>query len=319
MRWPTMVGFHLFLSRCDYTLQFYLTVDNDWFHDMLDSFIIRYLVLFQVSHHPPMSAGHAENEHFTYDITSKLKTKLLGNSVDVYPVGRTRVTLKKDGVVLDLVPPLTKVNHLIFGRTWVDSAGEMVMTNLTTGDKVVLSGRYEVDAYVYNAAEEPKIMMTGKWNEKISYQPCDAEGEALPGTELKEVWHLADVPKNDKFQYTHFAHKINSFDTAPAKLLASDSRLRPDRYALEHGDLSKAGAEKHSLEERQRARSLLQDGFDLTVEITSTPWGEIEIYQYNNKYTEHQNKAESSSSASSETDLKSIEFNPWQYGNLFIL
>jgi hypothetical protein len=42
----------------------------------------------QVSHHPPMSAGHAENEHFTHDVTSKLKTKFLGNSVDVYPVGR---------------------------------------------------------------------------------------------------------------------------------------------------------------------------------------------------------------------------------------
>ena len=35
-----------------------------------------------------MSSGHAENEHFTYDITSKLRTKFLGNSVDVYPVGR---------------------------------------------------------------------------------------------------------------------------------------------------------------------------------------------------------------------------------------
>jgi len=35
-----------------------------------------------------MSAGHAENEHFTYDCTSKLKTKFLGNSIDVYPVGR---------------------------------------------------------------------------------------------------------------------------------------------------------------------------------------------------------------------------------------
>ncbi|KAG7538548.1 Oxysterol-binding protein superfamily [Arabidopsis suecica] len=288
----------------------------------------------QVSHHPPMSAGHAENEHFIYDITSKLKTKLLGNSVDVYPVGRTRVTLKKDGVVLDLVPPLTKIHNLIFGRTWVDSPGEMVMTNLTTGDKVVLyfqpcgwfgSGRYEVDGYVYSAAEEPKIMMTGKWNEKMSYQPCDAEGEPLPGTELKEVWHLADVPKNDKFQYTHFAHKINSFDTAPAKLLASDSRIRPDRYALEQGDLSKAGAEKHSLEERQRAEKRTRETkgqkftprwFDLTDEITPTPWGDIEVYLYNGKYTEHRETSESSSSASNETDLKSIEFNPWQYGNI---
>ncbi|KHG07774.1 Oxysterol-binding protein-related protein 3C [Gossypium arboreum] len=122
-----------------------------------------------VSHHPPMSAGLAENEHFTYDITSKLKTKFLGNSLEVYPVGihpvgRTCVTLKRDGVVLDLVPPPTKVNNLIFGRTRVDSPREMIMTNLTTGDKVVLyfqpcgwfgSGRYEVDGYVYDAAEEP--------------------------------------------------------------------------------------------------------------------------------------------------------------------
>jgi hypothetical protein len=44
-----------------------------------------------------------------------------------------------------------------------------------------------VDGYVYNAAEEPKILMTGKWNQSMSYQPCDMEGEPLPGTELKEV------------------------------------------------------------------------------------------------------------------------------------
>lgn len=40
-----------------------------------------------------MSAGHAENEHFTYDVTSKLKTKLLGNSVDVYPLGRSVLSI----------------------------------------------------------------------------------------------------------------------------------------------------------------------------------------------------------------------------------
>lgn len=43
---------------------------------------------FQVSHHPPVSAAHAENEHFSYDVTSKVKTKFLGNSVEVYPLGR---------------------------------------------------------------------------------------------------------------------------------------------------------------------------------------------------------------------------------------
>ncbi|PSR86717.1 Oxysterol-binding protein-related protein like [Actinidia chinensis var. chinensis] len=288
----------------------------------------------QVCHHPPMSAGHAENDHFTYGVTSKLKTKFLGNSLDIYPVGRTRVTLKRDGVVLDLVPPPTKVNNLIFGRTWVDSPGEMVMSNLTTGDKVVLyfqpcgwfgAGRYEVDGYVYNAAEEPKILMTGKWNESMSYQLCDMEGEPLPGTELKEVWRVAAVPESDKFQYTHFAHKINSFETAPKKLLASDSRLRPDRYALEKGDLLKAGSEKSSLEERQRAEKRHREDkghqftpkwFDLTEEITPTPWGDLEIYQYNGKYTEHRAALDGSSASTDADDVRSTEFNPWQYDNL---
>jgi len=40
---------------------------------------------------------------------------------------------------------------------------------------------------VYNSSEEPKILITGKWNEALSYQVCDPEGEPLPGTELKEV------------------------------------------------------------------------------------------------------------------------------------
>ncbi|XP_020271429.1 oxysterol-binding protein-related protein 3C-like [Asparagus officinalis] len=286
----------------------------------------------QVSHHPPMSAGHAENEHFTYDVTSKLKTKFLGNSVEVYPVGRTRVTLKKSGVVLDLVPPPTKVNNLIFGRTWVDSPGEMIMTNLTTGDKVVLyfqpcgwfgAGRYEVDGYVYDAGEEPKILMTGKWNESMSCQPCDKEGEPLPGTALKEVWRVVATPENDKFQYTYFAHKINSFDTAPKKLLASDSRLRPDRYALEKGDLSKAGAEKSNLEERQREEKRSREAkghqftprwFNMSDEITPTPWGDLEVYEYNGKYTEHRANIDSLNSTE-EVNIESIEFNPWQYGN----
>lgn len=59
-----------------------------------------------------------------------------------------------------------------------------------------------------------------------------------------QAWRVAKAPENDRFQYTHFAHKLNSFDTAPKKLLESDSRLRPDRSALESGDLSQAGFEK---------------------------------------------------------------------------
>lgn len=106
--------------------------------------------------------------------------------------------------------------------------------------------------------------------------------------------------------------------------MASDSRLRPDRYAIEMGDLSKAGAEKNSLEERQRAEKRNREAkehqftprwFDLTDEVTPTPWGDLEIYHYNGKYTEHRVAVDSSDNIN-EIDVRSIEFNPWQYGNL---
>ncbi|KAL2632407.1 hypothetical protein R1flu_017093 [Riccia fluitans] len=284
----------------------------------------------QVSHHPPMSSGHAENEHFTYDVTSKLKTKFLGNSVDVYPVGRTRVVLKRTGEVLDLVPPPTKVHNLIFGRTWPDSFGDMILTNLTTGTKAVLyfqpcgwfgAGRYEVDGYIYNKEEEPKMLVTGKWSSSLSYQPCDMEGEPLPNTELKEVWRVAETPKNDKYSFTHFCHRLNGFETAPKGLLASDSRLRPDRLALEHGDLSKAGSEKSRLEEQQRAEKRQREAenleftprwFRLTGETTTTPWGDLEIYEYNGEYTERR-QAIDSKVEEDMVDSKAVKFNPWQF------
>uniref|UniRef100_A0A0A9ABE4 Oxysterol-binding protein n=1 Tax=Arundo donax TaxID=35708 RepID=A0A0A9ABE4_ARUDO len=164
-------------------------------------------------------------------------------------------------------------------------------------------------------------MMTGKWNQSMSCQPCDQEGDPLPGTELKEIWRVAPTPQNDKFQYTYFAHKINSFDTAPKKLLSSDSRLRPDRYALEKGDMSKSGAEKSRLEEQQRAEKRTREAkgdqftprwFNMTDEIAPTPWGDLEVYEYNGKYTEHR-AAIDSSNVADEIDVTSIEFNPWQY------
>lgn len=107
-------------------------------------------------------------------------------------------------------------------------------------------------------------------------------------------------------------------------MLASDSRLRPDRFALEKGDLAKAGSEKSSLEERQRAEKRSREAkghqftprwFDFTSEITPTPWGDLEVYQYNGKYTEHRASMDNSDSTG-EDNGQSTEFNPWQYGNL---
>lgn len=48
----------------------------------------------QVSHHPPIGAAHMENEHFIVEQFHHVKTKFLGNSLEIHPTGRTVVTLK---------------------------------------------------------------------------------------------------------------------------------------------------------------------------------------------------------------------------------
>ncbi|KAI6674183.1 hypothetical protein NL676_002089 [Syzygium grande] len=78
-------------------------------------------------------------------------------------------------------------------------------------------------------------------------EESEEESEEEPEEEeMIEAWRVAEASKNDKYQYTYFGHKINSFNSAPNKVLASNSHLRPNRYALEQGDLPKAGAEKSS-------------------------------------------------------------------------
>ena len=79
-----------------------------------------------------------------------------------------------------------------------------------------------------------------------------------------------------------------------------------------------------SLEERQRAEKRNREDkghqftprwFNMRGEISPTPWGDLEVYEYNGKYTEHRSTIDGLDSTE-EVDIKSIEFNPWQYGNL---
>ena len=77
-----------------------------------------------------------------------------------------------------------------------------------------------------------------------------------------------------------------------------------------------------SLEERQRAEkrtreekghSFTPKWFDITEEVTPTPWGDLEVYQFNGKYLEHREAADKSED---NTDPKSIPFNPWQFQDM---
>ncbi|CAH8269764.1 unnamed protein product [Arabidopsis lyrata] len=53
--------------------------------------------------------------------------------------------------------------------------------------------------------------------------------------------------------------------------------------------------------------------FDETEEVTPTPWGDLEVYQFNGKYSVHRATADNSEDT---TDVKVTQFNPWQFQDL---
>ena len=73
---------------------------------------------------PCVGVAHAENGGWSYDIVSAPKTRFLGNSLEVFPNGRTRIALKGRGETYTHVPPHVKVHSVVLGRTWIDCEGD---------------------------------------------------------------------------------------------------------------------------------------------------------------------------------------------------
>lgn len=286
----------------------------------------------QVSHHPPIGASHAENDLWEYDLVSAPKTKFLGNSVEVYPIGRTRIKLKGTGDEFTLIPPPTKAHNVIIGKTWIDTHGEYKLINTVTGAKVSIiftecgwfsAGRYEIRGHVYDPEGVPRLLLEGKWNSHLDCMPCDEEGNPLPDVEPERLWTCEPKPENDPYQFTKFAHVLNSCEGINP--LSSDSRRRPDRALLELGRSGEAAVAKHSLEEMQRAEKKRR-------EVEDEPWkprwfhvlpkdahvfdGEADNdacpqFEFNGEYL----KLGSRPQVPAE-DVQGEGFAPWQYGEM---
>eukprot|EP00238_Polyblepharides_amylifera_P012837 CAMPEP_0196595110 /NCGR_PEP_ID=MMETSP1081-20130531/80207_1 /TAXON_ID=36882 /ORGANISM="Pyramimonas amylifera, Strain CCMP720" /LENGTH=451 /DNA_ID=CAMNT_0041919573 /DNA_START=149 /DNA_END=1501 /DNA_ORIENTATION=- len=291
------------------------------------------LLVEQVSHHPPVAAGYAESSKYIYELVSSPKTKFYGNSLDVFPYGITRVTLKSSGAVYALVPPVSRANNIILGRTWVDTFGDLLVVNLTGGEYCALhfnksswfgTGRHQVAGTVYSADGEAKMAVAGKWHEQLAYMACDDEGAALKDAAPTTLWKAPGAVAGDPYGFTEYAKHLQTLESAPLKgrgLLISDSRNRPDLIALLEGDSAGAGAAKHEVEEKQRAerkqreakgdkwtprwfksveRSTDADLYEDVKEFEE----EIQTWKFTGAYAER-------SKTMSESAPVTEEFNPW--------
>ncbi|XP_040210015.1 oxysterol-binding protein-related protein 1 isoform X2 [Rana temporaria] len=134
------------------------------------------LISEQVSHHPPISAFHAEglNHDFVFHGSIYPKLKFWGKSVEAEPKGIITLELLKHNESYTWTNPTCCVHNIIVGKLWIEQYGNMEITNHKTGDKCILNFKpcglfgkelHKVEGYVQDKSKKKLCSLYGKWTE----------------------------------------------------------------------------------------------------------------------------------------------------------
>lgn len=223
----------------------------------------------QVSHHPPVSVSRSEGKGWVAGEVVDIKATFNGNSIEVSNVGSRYIHLTDTDDRYSWNLPTALVSNLFVGGAFVDHFGSIELRNETTNTTCTLemakcgwfsAGRYEVTGELRDASETRVVTFKGQWNK---YLDCERVLKAK-GEGSNRLWmagsHLLSEEEGGGdigvLAYcTKFTKKILALDADyAAELPPTDSRLRPDRIALEKGDRAIAAEEKLRVEQMQRDR-----------------------------------------------------------------
>lgn len=136
------------------------------------------LVSEQVSHHPPVSAFHAESlgGDFVFHGSIYPKLKFWGKSVEAEPKGTITLELLKHNEVYTWSNPFCCVHNIILGKLWIEQYGTVEILNHSTGDKCVLNFKpcgmfgkelHRVEGYIQDKSKKKRCVLYGKWTECV--------------------------------------------------------------------------------------------------------------------------------------------------------
>jgi hypothetical protein len=222
----------------------------------------------QVSHHPPVSAFHCENEQWKFWQNSSPTTKFLGNSLDLNTHGNSYISFRESKNQFFYTNPSTRVQSVIFGSIRIEHYGELNIRNLNGSAQALIvftkSGyfqgtQYQVEGFIYDENKNKIVKLSGRWDSHLTATWLVNTGNVKAGTE-KVLWKFDPEPVVvEAHQFRPFTASLNEFDgISQVVLLPTDSRRRLDRYFLEIGDMDSASMYKRMIEEQQRADKRLR-------------------------------------------------------------
>ncbi|OWK51092.1 Oxysterol-binding protein-related protein 7 [Lonchura striata] len=83
----------------------------------------------QVSHHPPISACHAESDNFVFWQDMRWKNKFWGKSLEIVPMGTVNVQLPRTGDHYEWNKVTTCIHNVLSGPRWIEHYGEVLIRN----------------------------------------------------------------------------------------------------------------------------------------------------------------------------------------------
>ncbi|KAI3357483.1 hypothetical protein L3Q82_015891 [Scortum barcoo] len=132
------------------------------------------LISEQVSHHPPVSAFHAQSlkQEFEFHGSIYPKLKFWGKSVEAEPKGTMTLELLKFKEAYTWTNPMCCVHNIILGKLWIEQYGTVEIVNHSTGDKCVLNFKpcsmfgkelHKVEGYIQDKSQLATIdfLLTG--------------------------------------------------------------------------------------------------------------------------------------------------------------
>ncbi|XP_029308053.1 oxysterol-binding protein-related protein 3 isoform X2 [Cottoperca gobio] len=212
----------------------------------------------QVSHHPPISACHAESKNFIFWQDVRCKNKFWGKSMEIIPVGTTHVTLPGSGDHYEWNKVTSCIHNILSGQRWIEHYGEISIKNSSSDicqckitfvkAKYWNSSVNEVEGAITDNKGKVIHRLFGKWQEAVF---CGVPPSATC------IWRANAMPVDleQYYGFTKFAIELNELDP-PLKLLLprTDTRLRVDqRYEKKSNDCWRRGT--WSLQ-RSRSRGL---------------------------------------------------------------
>ncbi|XP_072250517.1 oxysterol-binding protein-related protein 3 isoform X2 [Leuresthes tenuis] len=212
----------------------------------------------QVSHHPPISACHAESKNFVFWQDVRCKNKFWGKSMEIVPVGTTHVTLPGFGDHYEWNKVTSCIHNILSGQRWIEHYGEISIKNSSSDicqckitfvkAKYWNSSVNEVEGTITDNKGKVIHRLFGKWHEAVF---CGDPPSATC------IWRANAMPAGYEqyYGFTKFAIELNELDSSLKLLLPpTDTRLRVDQRLLEEGNLETAEEEKQRIEQLQRDR-----------------------------------------------------------------